>query len=98
MRRSYMPNGHIYRGKQKLIKTPTIKDLQELKNQIAIEEENMFYLRHPYLTFEQSNGHALDLKKNELRMQRLIKVKKDFKDNVTIESRLGHLRHKECWD
>ncbi|KAK9880638.1 hypothetical protein WA026_011878 [Henosepilachna vigintioctopunctata] len=98
LRRTYMPNGHIHRGKQKLIKEPTIKDIQKLKNQFAIEEENMFYLRHPYLTAEQSYGHAHALGRQEERMKRLLAVKKDFKENVTIESRLGHLRHKESWD
>ncbi|XP_044763730.1 uncharacterized protein LOC123320459 [Coccinella septempunctata] len=97
-RRSHMPNGHIHRGKEKLIKQPTMKDLQDLKNKLAIEEENMFYLRHSYLTPEQSHGHALALDKQEQRMKRLIQVKKEFKDDVTIESRLGHLRHKEAWD
>ncbi|KAL3270800.1 hypothetical protein HHI36_021323 [Cryptolaemus montrouzieri] len=97
-RRRNMPNGHIHRGKQKLYKEPTMKELQNLKNQFAIEEENMFYLRHSYLTPEQSFGHSKAMGKQEERMKRLIGVKKEFKENVTIESRLGHLRHREAWD
>lgn len=44
------PNGHMYRGKHRKIKPVFIEDLQKLRNAYAIEEENMFYLRHPYLT------------------------------------------------
>lgn len=50
LRRKHMPNGHIYRGKNRLYKEVTGEHVQELKNQFRIEEQNMFYLRHPYLT------------------------------------------------
>lgn len=49
-RRKHMPNGHIYKGKNRLYKEPQWEDVQKLRNQFAIEEENMFYLRHAYLT------------------------------------------------
>ncbi|CAG9853722.1 unnamed protein product [Phyllotreta striolata] len=58
----------------------------------------MFYLRHSYLTPEQSYGHAKALGKNE---ENFIKTKtkaKPFYDKVTLESRLGHLRINESWD
>lgn len=44
------PNGNIYTGKHRLVKPVTISDLQKLKTQLEMEEQNMFYLRHPYLT------------------------------------------------
>jgi len=97
-RRKNMPNGHIYRGKQRLVKPVTWKDEQALRNSFAIEEKNMFYLRHPFLTSEQSSGHARDLGKREQRSQWLKQLSKEFKENVTIESRLGHLRYQESWD
>lgn len=50
LRRTTNPNGHMYRGKQRKIKPVFVEDLQKLRNAYAIEEENMFYLRHPYLT------------------------------------------------
>lgn len=44
------PNGHIYRGKYRLVK-PVFPDvIEKMKNEFRIEEQNMFYLRHPYLT------------------------------------------------
>lgn len=49
-RRKYMPNGHIYRGKNRIYKEVTTEHIQDLKNQFRIEEQNMFFLRHPYLT------------------------------------------------
>lgn len=48
--RRRMPHGHIYRGKDRLVKPVTLRDVTEMKNKFAIEEENMFYLRHSYLT------------------------------------------------
>lgn len=50
LRRKHMPNGHIYRGKNRLYKEVTLEDMQKLRNEFRIEEQNMFYLRHPYLT------------------------------------------------
>lgn len=45
-----MPGGNIYRGKYRIVETVTRQDVQDLKNKLAIEEENMFYLRHSFLT------------------------------------------------
>lgn len=44
------PNGHMFRGKHRKVKPVVIEDLQKLRNQFEIEERNMFFLRHPYLT------------------------------------------------
>ncbi|XP_056636838.1 uncharacterized protein LOC130892951 [Diorhabda carinulata] len=97
-RRKHMPNGNIHTGKHRIWKQPTIEDVIKLKNAFEIEEQNMFYLRHAYLTPEQSSGHARALGKNE---ENLIKTKtkqKPFYDKVTVESRLAHLRVNEGWD
>lgn len=45
-----MPNGHIFRGKNRLVKQVTLGDIAKLRTQFEIEEKNMFYLRHAYLT------------------------------------------------
>ncbi|KAJ8934208.1 hypothetical protein NQ318_021633 [Aromia moschata] len=97
-RRKHMPNGHIYRGKNRIVKEPKFEDLQKLRDQLETEEQNMFYLRHCYLTPEQSQGHAKALGKREENFIKLITKPKPFYDNVTIESRLAHLRVKEAWD
>lgn len=48
--RRKMPRGNIYSGKDRLVKPVTLKDVTDMKNKFNIEEENMFYMRHPYLT------------------------------------------------
>lgn len=49
-RRKHLPNGNIYRGKDRIVRKPSIKDLVTTKTNLQIEEKNMFYLRHPFLT------------------------------------------------
>ncbi|CAG9791353.1 unnamed protein product [Diatraea saccharalis] len=49
-RRNLMPNGHIFRGKDRLVKQVFPKDLRKIQKDFAVEEQNMFFLRHPYLT------------------------------------------------
>lgn len=48
--RKKMPNGHIFRGKDRLVRPVTREDVGSFKTQIEIEEKNMFLLRHSYLT------------------------------------------------
>lgn len=50
LRRNLMPNGHIFRGKDRLVKKVERKHLNKIQQDFAIEEQNMFYLRFPYLT------------------------------------------------
>lgn len=45
-----MPHGHIYRGKDRIVKEVEWEHMQKLRNWFEIEEKNMFYLRHSYLT------------------------------------------------
>ncbi|XP_050499212.1 ribosomal protein 63, mitochondrial [Diabrotica virgifera virgifera] len=97
-RRRHMPNGNIYTGKHRIWKQPTIKDVLKLKIELEEEEKNMHYLRHPYLTLEQSSGHARALGKNEANYIKTKTKQKPFYEKVTIESRLAHLRVKEGWD
>ncbi|CAH1101907.1 unnamed protein product [Psylliodes chrysocephalus] len=97
-RRRNMPNGNIHTGKHRIYKEPTIRDVIKLKNQFEIEEKNMFLLRHSYLTPEQSRGHARALGKNEANFIKTKTKQRPFYDNVTIESRLSHLRVNEGWD
>lgn len=49
-RRNRLPNGHIFRGKDRLVKKVEPKHIRSLQQDFAVEEQNMFYLRHPYLT------------------------------------------------
>lgn len=61
----------------------------------------MLYLRHPYLTKEQSHGHNKEAK--VLRVKNLVKLGQDMKNakyskEITIEDRLSHFRVTEGWD
>ncbi|VEN49553.1 unnamed protein product [Callosobruchus maculatus] len=96
--RKKMPNGNIFTGKHRLVRKVTIEDVQKLKNQLQIEEQNMFLLRHPYLSPEQSFGHARALGKNEANTIKTLTKVRPYKEHVTIESRLAHLRVKEAWE
>lgn len=49
-RRNRLPNGHIFRGKDRLVKKVEPVHLRRLEQDFAVEEQNMFYLRHPYLS------------------------------------------------
>lgn len=44
------PPGHIYRGKIRKVDPVHWEHKQMMRNEFAIEERNMFLLRHPYLT------------------------------------------------
>uniref|UniRef100_U5EU22 Putative ribosomal protein 63 mitochondrial n=1 Tax=Corethrella appendiculata TaxID=1370023 RepID=U5EU22_9DIPT len=92
--------GHLFRGKYRLVKIVTPNAKQMLIEDYQQQEENMVLLMKPYLTLEQSSGHAKALKKGEKMMQK-------FKDeafaqkqrpNITIWDRLSHLDVKNNWE
>lgn len=49
-RRNRLPNGNVFRGKDRMIKRVEPVHLRHLREDFAVEEQNMLYLRHPYLT------------------------------------------------
>lgn len=49
-RRNRLPNGSLFRGKDRLVKKVEPVHLRRLQEDFAVEEKNMLYLRHPYLT------------------------------------------------
>lgn len=46
----HTPNGHIFRGKDRLVKRVSKHSMDSLVRQFEMEEQNLLYLRHPYLT------------------------------------------------
>lgn len=72
----------------------------EMKNDFAREERNMLFLRHPYLTSEQTDGYMKELKAMQpekiLFLTKLRDLK--FSRQYTFEDALSHLRVKEAWD
>ncbi|CAH0713866.1 unnamed protein product, partial [Brenthis ino] len=98
-RRNRLPNGHIFRGKDRLVKKVEPKHIRNLQQNFAVEEQNMFYLRHPYLTEAESHGHSKALGKQEIRQKKFQSISaRYFKEDVTLFERLQHLRVKESWD
>ncbi|XP_076230931.1 uncharacterized protein LOC143177052 [Calliopsis andreniformis] len=90
-----------YRGKYRIEKKPTMKDIMQFKRDIEREEQNMLLLRHPYLTVEQSKCHMAEFKANkypELQHKWQEEKNEKFNRRVTIMDRLGHLRVSESWD
>ncbi|KDR21036.1 ribosomal protein 63, mitochondrial [Zootermopsis nevadensis] len=92
------PHGHLWRGKHKLLKEVTPKDRSNLLLDYAREEQNMFYLRHPYLTSEQSHGHALALNKKVQWIENFRKIRTTYKDHFTMEMQYSHLKVKDAWE
>ncbi|KAK7869126.1 hypothetical protein R5R35_006592 [Gryllus longicercus] len=97
--RPKLPRGHLYRGKYRLVKEVTPLAAANLRHDYAREEKNMLYLRHPYLTLEQSCGHTKHLCKPSERFGEILRKQLEWKrKHVTIEERLRHLRVRDCWD
>ncbi|KAF7278701.1 hypothetical protein GWI33_008078 [Rhynchophorus ferrugineus] len=80
-RRKYMPPGHIHRGKRRIVQEVKPEDLRQLKDRFEIEEKNMFFLRHSFLSPEQSHGHARALGKNEQNYLKTVRKDRPFYEN-----------------
>ena len=62
-------------------------------------EQNMLYLRHPYLTVEQSHGHMSHIDKTPAFWEKIFKPRVErFSKHVTLAERLSHLKVQEQWD
>ncbi|XP_050715299.1 ribosomal protein 63, mitochondrial-like [Eriocheir sinensis] len=96
--RKKMPNGHIYIGKHRMIPKPTPEAMEGMTKRLQVEERNMFILRHPYLTIEQSFGHAGALGKSQAFFQRRRNEEEKWMPNVTLEERFETLRNDDKWD
>ncbi|XP_076037573.1 large ribosomal subunit protein mL63 [Oratosquilla oratoria] len=90
--------GNIYIGKNRV--TPKVGPLavEGARKRLAQEEENMFYLRQPYLTLEQSWGHAKELGKDKTWLYNVRQKQKKFQPDVTIEERFSVLKNNDRWD
>ncbi|XP_063704795.1 large ribosomal subunit protein mL63 [Culicoides brevitarsis] len=93
-------NGYIFRGKERLVKPVSRRSIETLHKEYQMQERNMLLLRHPYLTVEESHGHAKALGKKEKVFERWNKhnLVGKMKPHVVLEKRLGHLAVKDCWD
>lgn len=46
--------GHIFRGKRRLVRKVTEKEMNRLLNHYKVQENNMLYLKNPYITLVSS--------------------------------------------
>ncbi|KAH8386490.1 hypothetical protein KR093_000792 [Drosophila rubida] len=92
--------GHIFRGKRRLVKPVSKRAMETLTREYERQEQIMLLLRHPYLTQEQSAGHAKELQKREKLVAQWTDAQtlSKMKPHVTIEERLNQLKIKEAWD
>lgn len=91
-------NGHIFRGKYRLVKRVTPASVQSLQREYEQTERNMALLMKPYLTLEESSGHAKELNKKEQVVNKWREQQLKMKPHVTIAERLAHLNVKNVWD
>ncbi|XP_053632874.1 large ribosomal subunit protein mL63 [Cherax quadricarinatus] len=96
--RKKMPNGNIWIGKHRMIPKVTELETGNASKRLQLEEQNMFYLRHPYLTLDQSWGHATALGKHKAFIRRMYLKQQKFQPNVTLEERYNILRNTDHWD
>jgi len=59
----------------------------------------MFYLRHPYLTMEETSGFSKELGKHEKWLAKVKSVVKPYRPNATLEDRLvAPLKARDQWE
>jgi len=94
--------GNRFNGKHRLYPKVTKMDINQLKSRLRVEENNMLLLRNPFLSLEQSWGHAQDLGKHEQWIHKkylekhMEKVQK--RPPVTLEERYATLERADDWD
>lgn len=80
-----------------------MKHMWDLRRSYERTEENMLYLRHPYLTVEQSYG-STGLTKGDRYAKlladtlKITNAKFEERCSSTIADRLNHLKVTEAWD
>ncbi|XP_054276298.1 uncharacterized protein LOC128995338 [Macrosteles quadrilineatus] len=99
--RGFKIPGARFRGKTRMVKKVTPLAMNDLRNDYRLEEQNMLYLRHPFLTLEQSK-----LLKEHLKQQHVPAVinsiaernEKYAKKSLRIVDYLKHLNKSTDWD
>ncbi|XP_001864944.2 LOW QUALITY PROTEIN: ribosomal protein 63, mitochondrial [Culex quinquefasciatus] len=91
-------NGHIFRGKYRLVKRVTPRSVESLRRDYEQTERNMSLLLKPYLMPEQSSGHAKELAKKQQTLNKWRENQLKMKPHVSIADRLGHLNIRNIWD
>ncbi|XP_058797479.1 large ribosomal subunit protein mL63 [Phymastichus coffea] len=93
------PIGFKYRGKNRVVKEIKPYELKALRKDYERTEMNMMWLRHPYLTVEQSYGHMSHFNRTKEFFIECARLRNEkFAKHVTIAERLEHLKVSEKWD
>ncbi|XP_050443246.1 uncharacterized protein LOC126847184 [Adelges cooleyi] len=94
-----LPRGHIFRGKNRLVKPVTGLDIAAKIRDFEQEEQNMFYLRYPYLTKEESFKHSKEQGRFEkwMRKWKVMQAEK-FAKHKPMADHLMHLRSSDGWE
>lgn len=88
----------IYR-KNRVVREIKPYELKQMKEDFARTETNMLWLRHPYLTVEQSYGHMDHVNRSTDFFTEIARLKNEkFEKHVTLAERLVHLKVTEKWD
>ncbi|XP_057367104.1 uncharacterized protein LOC130697463 [Daphnia carinata] len=89
--RKKLPPGNIWTGKHRMVYKHNEENAERLRKRFAIEEQNMFYLRHSFLTHEEEKGFSRELGKHEKWLTEKVKEKqaRPYRPHVTLEEHLG---------
>lgn len=90
----------LFSGKHRIPRVVNTATKRILLRQLALEEENLFYLRQPYLSQEQEQGHtsALNKRRERIAQIRAQKIEMKMLKHVSFDDRLQHLKVAESWE
>ncbi|KAK6620605.1 hypothetical protein RUM43_010897 [Polyplax serrata] len=95
-----LPGGNIWKGKHRLYKKVTPLHVAKKAIEFELEEENMFYLRNPYLSPEQAIGYATyelaPSNPEEIKLQEI--KEKGWKLDRHLCDRFGYLKITDKWE
>ncbi|KAF6205283.1 hypothetical protein GE061_019452 [Apolygus lucorum] len=92
------PKGHLFRGKYRFVKRVTKGAMESLKCEYEQEEQNMFYLRHPYLTREETKCLREVEQKPFWAVEKWNERNAKFERKRTLADELSHLKVTQDWD
>uniref|UniRef100_A0A146L8R5 Ribosomal protein 63, mitochondrial n=3 Tax=Lygus hesperus TaxID=30085 RepID=A0A146L8R5_LYGHE len=92
------PKGHLFRGKYRFVKRVSKDAMDTLKYEFQQEEQNMFYLRHPYLNQEETKCLKEIEKVPFWGVEKWNERNSIFEKRRTLADELSHLKVTQDWD
>lgn len=90
--------GNIWIGKHRYVPPVTRNKKLQLWKDLAVEEETMMYLKHPYLTEAQEWNHAKALGKDAARKAEIMKKHRKKLEHTTMEEHLLRFNISRAWE